>query len=169
VFCAGLLFVHYFLHGRAGGVEMCVNSTSAGPDLRQGMVENAAGAASSLHAASATAYGHSRGFYVGASVDSMWFSTRPDMNLQFYGRPVSAAQLLARDAASGCEALIAPPLAAHPLYEALHKVNREFVQGGGANLREAGGTITISRPEPPAAAKPVKKKAKKYRRVSILI
>ncbi|KAH8052808.1 hypothetical protein JL722_9942 [Aureococcus anophagefferens] len=62
--------------------------------------------------ATATAYSQSRGFYGGVTVDASHLRVRDDVNLKFYGKPVSAADLL-----RGAER---QPTAAAPLYEQLH-------------------------------------------------
>lgn len=130
---------------------------------------------------------------IGASVDSLWFSTRPDINLQFYGRPVAVIDILAMPTGSsygGSEFSVMPPLAAYPLYEALYKVTREFIDGGidigTIGKLNRGHLISSRRPVPTlqltsgghissssAASniynKSARRKTKKFRRVSILI
>ena len=56
-------------------------------------------------------YSQSKGLYAGVSVDGKVIVTRHDVNEKFYGRQVSASELL-----SG---LIPTPPAAQPLYDAL--------------------------------------------------
>jgi hypothetical protein len=56
----------------------------------------------------------SRGWFVGASLDGNIFRTRNGANQAFYGKAVSAAEIL--------EGEVAPPKAASPLYDALKEV-----------------------------------------------
>ncbi|KDO21977.1 hypothetical protein SPRG_21204 [Saprolegnia parasitica CBS 223.65] len=56
-------------------------------------------------------YSHSKGLFIGISVEGSVVLARPDVNLEFYGKEVTAADLL-----SGRER---PPVAAQPLYDAL--------------------------------------------------
>mmetsp|Transcript_5589 Transcript_5589/g.16456 ORF Transcript_5589/g.16456 Transcript_5589/m.16456 type:complete len:437 (-) Transcript_5589:56-1366(-) len=62
-------------------------------------------------AATATSYSQSRGLYGGVTVDGAYLKVRDDVNLKFYGRQPTAADLL-----RGREA---QPPAAQPLYEQL--------------------------------------------------
>lgn len=62
---------------------------------------------------SAMSYSHSRGFYGGVSIELSGLSVRADVNRNFYGTHVSAAELL--EPGGGYE----PPPAAQPLYDAL--------------------------------------------------
>jgi hypothetical protein len=97
----------------------------------------------------------------------MWFSTRPDINLGFYGRPISPSEILSRNPSEAPP----PPVAAYPLYEALHKVTREFLDadGGATGRRDVAMSLNQPPPPRPPSSKPASKKVKKYRRVSILI
>ena len=138
---------------------MCANPPPRCLDPQQSVLTNSLQVAGSVQVASATAYAHSRGLYLGASVDSLWFSTRPDVNLHFYGRTIASQEILGRGSS------VAPPFAAYPLYEALYKVTREFIHTGAGKIR------IQSDPPPPAPKKATgaKKKAKVRRRTSILI
>mmetsp|Transcript_5602 Transcript_5602/g.7931 ORF Transcript_5602/g.7931 Transcript_5602/m.7931 type:complete len:486 (-) Transcript_5602:1891-3348(-) len=68
--------------------------------------------ASDSSATSTTSYAQSRGFYGGITLDAAYVKVRDDVNLKFYGRNVSAPDLL-----RGMER---QPTAATPLYEQLH-------------------------------------------------
>jgi len=67
---------------------------------------------SDANTASTTSYAQSRGFYGGVTLDAAYVKVRDDVNLKFYGRTVSAADLL--------RGLEKQPNAAGPLYEQLH-------------------------------------------------
>ena len=57
---------------------------------------------------------NSRGLFAGISLEGAVIASRPDVNRAFYGRDVSAKQLLTGE--------IAPPPAAKPLYDALAEI-----------------------------------------------
>ncbi|KAF0700684.1 Aste57867_8862 [Aphanomyces stellatus] len=59
-------------------------------------------------------YSHSKGLFIGISLEGSVIVARPDVNREFYGRDITAAELL-----SGQER---PPVAAMPLYDALEAV-----------------------------------------------
>lgn len=61
--------------------------------------------------APAYSYSHSRGLFVGASLDGTVILTRNDVNHKFYGRPVSSEEILSGK--------VPPPRAAAALYQAL--------------------------------------------------
>ncbi|KAG5175207.1 hypothetical protein JKP88DRAFT_203735 [Tribonema minus] len=59
-------------------------------------------------------YSHSRGLFAGISLEGAVIAARPDVNRAFYGKDVTAKQLLSGE--------VDPPPAAAPLYEALAEV-----------------------------------------------
>lgn len=83
---------------------------SAGPVGRvaAGNIEASAG----MDIAPCYSYSHSKGLFVGLSLEGSVILARPDINRAFYGRDIKAAELL-----NGVEP---SPVAATPLYEALH-------------------------------------------------
>jgi hypothetical protein len=63
--------------------------------------------------APAFSYSHSRGVFAGVSLDGTVIFSRATVNESFYGRAVSATDLL--------HGVLPPPRAAAPLYTALHE------------------------------------------------
>ncbi|ETV82495.1 hypothetical protein, variant 3 [Aphanomyces astaci] len=59
-------------------------------------------------------YSHSKGLFIGISLEGSVVMARPDVNREFYGKDITAAELL-----GGRER---PPVAAQPLYDALEAV-----------------------------------------------
>ncbi|EIE18388.1 DUF500-domain-containing protein [Coccomyxa subellipsoidea C-169] len=90
--------------GLAGGVNLAV-----GPLGRQAEVTMQVGLAG---AAMCYSYSCSRGAFAGVSIEGSLLTTRSDVNLNFYGRPLTAKQLLMGDNVSA-------PVAADALYTAL--------------------------------------------------
>lgn len=96
---------------------------------------------------SATSYAQSRGFYGGVTIDGAYLKVRDDVNLKFYGRPVTAAHIL-----RGTET---QPTAASPLYDQLNQFYGEMEQRAQQRRQfddhsgsyDAGG----ARPSPPSA------------------
>ena len=142
---------------RSGGIQLCANPPSRCIDPHQSALSNSLAVSGSVQVASASAYSHSRGFYLGASVDSLWFCVRPDVNMHFYGRSITSQEILRPDSA------VQPPFAAYPLYEALYKVTQEFINEGRSKIR-----FQSDPPAPPKKAATKKKKVTR-RRTSILI
>lgn len=68
-------------------------------------------ASTDLAIAPCYSYSHSKGLFVGISLEGSVILSRPDINRQFYGREIQVGELL-----SG---LTPPPVAASPLYEAI--------------------------------------------------
>ncbi|CBN74029.1 conserved unknown protein [Ectocarpus siliculosus] len=64
--------------------------------------------------AAAFSYAHSKGVFIGVSLEAATMVTRKDTNRDFYGTKVSAQELLLGD--------FPPPKAAEPLYKALEEV-----------------------------------------------
>ena len=106
---------------RSGSIEMCVNNTA---DLSS---INPTSALTNVHISSATSYSHCKGFYFGLGIEGTVFHTRNDINLDFYGRHVTASEILSRNSQ------ITPPIAAYPLYEALYKISQEYVSNNSKN------------------------------------
>ena len=77
--------------GRSGSLDMHISATGLTPP--------------------AFSYSHSRGVFAGVSLDGTAIVTRGSVNNNFYGRTVSASDLL--------HGAIPPPRAAKPLYNAL--------------------------------------------------
>lgn len=72
-------------------------------------------------------YAHSKGLFVGVSLQAAVVVARPDVNRAFYGQPVSREDLL-----SGA---YPPPEKAEPLYRALHNIHEKYHIIGAPNLR----------------------------------
>ncbi|GLD98454.1 hypothetical protein PINS_up007151 [Pythium insidiosum] len=138
------------------GAELGV---AAGPIGRTaaGSVE----ASADLDIAPCYSYSHSKGLFAGISLEGSVILTRPDINRAFYGRQITAAELLGGTEPS--------PVAATPLYEALHLamtspsngLNRELLrrstqllrqqqqqQGGDAAVPVAQPVVAPSAPAP---------------------
>jgi len=82
-------------------------------------------------------YGHSRGAFMGVSVEGSVLTARERVNQEFYGmKDVTVGGILSGE--------IPPPLAAFPLYKALEEVMGEG-EGGREGGREACGTRWDSR------------------------
>lgn len=64
----------------------------------------------------AFSYAHSKGVFIGVSIEAATVVTRKDTNRDFYGRKVSADELLLGN--------FPPPKAAEPLYNALAEVKK---------------------------------------------
>jgi hypothetical protein len=62
--------------------------------------------------ATALSYCHSKGLFAGVSLEGSMIISRPEVNLNFYGQPVTPYQLLSGE--------ISPPEAASCLYQALN-------------------------------------------------
>jgi len=103
--------------------------------------------ATDASAATSTSYAQSRGFYGGVTVDGAYLKVRDDVNLKFYGKHVSASDLL-----RGAEA---QPPAAQPLYEQLHAFYAAADARQQAAVSEyAGGYANAPPPPPPSASDP---------------
>eukprot|EP00904_Undaria_pinnatifida_P014010 jgi/Undpi1/973/HiC_scaffold_10.g04437.m1 len=86
--------------------------------------------------AHAYSYSHSRGLFAGLSLEGGVIVARPDVNRKFYGREVSARELL-----SGS---VAPPPAARPLYEALeHRGSAADQHRGNGGGGGGGGGMVV--------------------------
>jgi len=72
----------------------------------------------------AYAYAHSKGFFVGISLEGSIISSRPDVNAKFYGRPMDASDLLNGNVQR-------PPRAARPLYDALERAMNVDIPSDG--------------------------------------
>jgi len=84
--------------------------------------------------APAYAYGHSKGFFAGISLEGSILKCRDDINSNFYGRPVEPAELL-------FGSTIPRPRAAQPLYEALNEALDVPITGfRPSELRKKRGT-----------------------------
>ncbi|KAJ8602978.1 hypothetical protein CTAYLR_001485 [Chrysophaeum taylorii] len=92
--------------------------------------------ASDASTTSATSYAQSRGFYGGITVEGAYIKVRDDVNLKFYGRPLSASDLL-----SGVEK---QPTAAAPLYDQLNIFYAEMDH----RLAQAQAAAAYGAPEP---------------------
>ncbi|KAI9913407.1 hypothetical protein PsorP6_005815 [Peronosclerospora sorghi] len=90
---------------------------SAGPVGR--VASGAFEASASLDLAPCYSYSHSKGLYAGFSLEGSIILSRPDINRAFYGKAVSAPDLL-----GGVEP---PPVAAAPLYDAICLAVERFV------------------------------------------
>jgi lipid-binding SYLF domain-containing protein len=77
-------------------------------------------ASSDLAVAPCYSYSHSKGLFVGISLEGSMILSRPDVNRAFYGRDVQVTELL-----RGMEP---PPVAASPLYEAIHLAVSRYVR-----------------------------------------
>ncbi|EQC25349.1 hypothetical protein, variant [Saprolegnia diclina VS20] len=95
-------------------------------------------------------YSHSKGLFIGISVEGSVVLARPDVNLEFYGKEVTAADLL-----SGREP---PPVAAQPLYDALTMAVESPANGlnrGSLSTRAASysssSSLRLSVPAPVSA------------------
>lgn len=78
-------------------------------------------------------YSLSKGLYAGASLDGRVLVTRDRVNEKFYGRAVSAHELLPGQ--------VATPLAAQPLYDALKRCR---VYGSSVDGAKVGGSLSLS-------------------------
>lgn len=87
-------------------------SLAAGPFGRAADV--AASASSTTHIAATYAYSASKGLYAGYSFEGSKISERPNTNRAYYGRPISAKDIL-----TGC---VAPPQDAAKLYTLLNNL-----------------------------------------------
>ncbi|RLN64011.1 hypothetical protein BBJ29_002395 [Phytophthora kernoviae] len=83
---------------------------SAGPVGR--VAAGSLEASASMDIAPCYSYSHSKGLFAGISLEGSVILSRPDINRSFYGKAVSVPELL-----GGSEP---PPVAAAPLYEAIH-------------------------------------------------
>lgn len=83
---------------------------AAGPIGR--VAAGAVEASADMDIAPCYSYSHSKGLFAGISLEGSVVLSRPDINRAFYGRQVQVQELL-----GGMEA---PPVAASPLYDALH-------------------------------------------------
>jgi len=72
--------------------------------------------------APAYSYAHSKGLFVGISLEGSVVATRSDVNAKFYGRPVDANALL-------FENIQWTPRAAQPLYDALNEAMKAEISG----------------------------------------
>ncbi|CAN0170977.1 unnamed protein product [Ascophyllum nodosum] len=81
----------------------------------------------------AFSYAHSKGIFIGVSVEAATVVTRKEANRDFYGMHISAKELLMGD--------FPPPKAAEPLYKALEEVE--------SNIR-----VHRNRPPPPPKSSP---------------
>ncbi|KAK9918108.1 hypothetical protein WJX75_001366 [Coccomyxa subellipsoidea] len=119
--------------GLAGGVNLAV-----GPLGRQAEVTMQVGLGG---AAMCYSYSFSRGAFAGVSVDGSLLTTRSDVNLNFYGRPLSAKQFLMGDNVSA-------PVAADALYTALD----DLMARAGALSAERRERLETGRRQQAAAA-----------------
>ncbi|CAL8465716.1 g5252 [Coccomyxa elongata] len=119
--------------GLAGGVNLAV-----GPLGRQAEVTMQVGLGG---AAVCYSYLCSRGAFAGVSIDGSLLTTRSDVNLDFYGRPLSAKQLLMGDNVSA-------PVAADALYTALD----DLMARAGALSAERRQRLEAGRQQQAAAA-----------------
>ncbi|CAN0065421.1 unnamed protein product, partial [Scytosiphon promiscuus] len=76
----------------------------------------------------AFSYAHSKGVFIGVSLEAATVVTRKDTNRDFYGAKVSAEELLLGD--------VPPPKAAEPLYKALEEVR--YCHGSWCSCRIFG-------------------------------
>ncbi|BDA51595.1 probable SH3 domain-containing YSC84-like protein 1 at C-terminar half [Coccomyxa sp. Obi] len=119
--------------GLAGGVNLAV-----GPLGRQAEVTMQVGLGG---AAVCYSYSCSRGAFAGVSIDGSLLTTRSDVNLDFYGRLLSAKQLLMGDNVSA-------PVAADALYTALD----DLMARAGALSAERRQRLEAGRQQQAAAA-----------------
>mmetsp|Transcript_12884 Transcript_12884/g.17245 ORF Transcript_12884/g.17245 Transcript_12884/m.17245 type:complete len:705 (-) Transcript_12884:461-2575(-) len=70
------------------------------------------------------AYAHSKGLFMGISLEGSIISSRPDVNAKFYGRPMDASDLLFGNIQN-------PPRAAQPLYDALEEAMKVNIPPDG--------------------------------------
>jgi hypothetical protein len=120
--------------------------------------------------APAFSYSHSRGLFAGLSLDGSLVMTRSEVNHCFYGRPVTAAELLGGQ--------VPPPRAAAPLYDALEAAQAALpdVHHAGRSAGEGNRRASLSAPkssasEPTAAAEdaPVDETAQTIRDIDELL
>jgi len=78
-------------------------------------------------------YSHSRGLFAGVSIEGSAVYTRDDANAAFYGRSVTAKELLT--------GIIDPPAQALPLYDALQPVNMTIAEEDRPEWMEAFGLL----------------------------
>lgn len=90
----------------------------AGPVGR--VASGAVEASSDLAIAPCYSYSHSKGLFVGISLEGSMILARSDINRAFYGRDVQVSELL-----GGMET---PPVAAAPLYEAIELAMSRYRQ-----------------------------------------
>ena len=98
----------HFTLGTELGISVGPLGRTAGSDLRAGK-----GGVSA-----AFAYAHSRGLFVGVSIETGVVVGRPDVNAAFYG----TSDQTVRDLLTG---FVPPPKGAHALYKALKEVTEE--------------------------------------------
>ncbi|GAB9475269.1 Sh3 domain-containing protein [Globisporangium polare] len=112
----------------------------AGPVGR--VASGAVEASSDLAIAPCYSYSHSKGLFVGISLEGSMILARSDINRAFYGRNVQVAELL-----GGMET---PPVAAAPLYEAI-----ELAMSSPANGLNRSSRVSEAPPSHAAHATPV--------------
>ncbi|KAF1330490.1 Sh3 domain-containing protein, partial [Globisporangium splendens] len=95
-------------------------------------------ASSDLAVAPCYSYSHSKGLFVGISLEGSMILSRPDVNRAFYGRDVQVTELL-----RGMEP---PPVAASPLYESIHLAMSSPANG----LNRQSSRASESNPHPAA-------------------
>ncbi|KAI8055004.1 hypothetical protein BDF22DRAFT_674811 [Syncephalis plumigaleata] len=135
--------VKAFSHG--GNVTLGGNlSVAAGPVGR-----NAEAAATVGNLAAIFSYSKTKGLFAGISLEGSAIIERKDANAKFYGRPVSAKELL-----SGA---VDPPSAADALYAALYaRASPELATS--STTTTAHGSTSASTTTTPAVPPPLKKK-----------
>ncbi|KAI8881681.1 DUF500-domain-containing protein [Backusella circina FSU 941] len=103
-----------------GQFQLGVNaSLAAGPYGRA--AEIAASASSASHIAATYSYSSSKGLYAGYSMEGSKISERVNTNRTFYGRPITAREILTGD--------VQPPAMATPLYQILESLGAGPRQG----------------------------------------
>ncbi|ORX49811.1 DUF500-domain-containing protein [Hesseltinella vesiculosa] len=105
----------------AGGqIQLGVGvSISAGPVGRAAEIAASAG---SKHVAATYAYSASKGLFVGYSFEGSRITERAQINASFYGRPITAAEVL--------NGAVPPPMAAKGLYDKLYALGAAGPQPG---------------------------------------
>ncbi|CAM9784199.1 unnamed protein product, partial [Phaeothamnion confervicola] len=114
----------------SGGGHMSIGtelSAALGPLGRSAATDVRAGSSS---VSAAFSYAHSKGAFIGVSLEWGSIVSRPDANRDFYGGPVEVRSLL-----SG---IVPPPHAAAPLYRALAEVEGSSSFGAAAGGVAAG-------------------------------
>ena len=147
-----MICILYLLYCRTGTVEMYINN-------KENLYMHPTAVFNHTQVSSTLSYNHSKGFYIGASLDSMLFHIRTDINLQFYGKTYEPREILNT---------LPPPVAAYPLYEALFKIYNEYCNSNKNTSKILVDTHVPTPSVPPTALKKKRQSVIK-RRTSILI
>lgn len=95
-------------------------------------VEGKVGAGGGVWASPAYSYAHSKGLFVGISLEGAVVKARNDVNAKFYGRPIAVKEILGGG--------VGRPRAAEGLYRAMGEAERADIKGWRPSvaLRESG-------------------------------